>query len=182
MLLRKQKEFLTKNGDFYHFSIDLAIDEVRSGGRMKVNFKNMLTGYTGKADGMIYYRNRLTGKIYARREFTFKNHTGQPQFASAQKAIYALNPSEAYRKNLYDYILSYNALPQNAEKPAVAWTNIYNKLMFAMQKAMPEVVSLASLTREQIYEQNLPCISLRAAIEFGLLPAVESFERFDKQI
>jgi len=73
-------------------------------------------------------------------------------------------------------------MPENELKPMRTWTNVYNKLMFAMQKAMPETVDLKTITREQIYEQNLPCKTLKAAIEFGLLPAVKDYEYWDKPI
>jgi hypothetical protein len=51
-----------------------------------------------------------------------------------------------------------------------------------MQKAMPVSVDLKTITREQIASQNLPCRTLRDAIEAGLLPMVEGYQRWDKQI
>lgn len=149
---------------------------------MKVTFKNMIHGFVGKADEMIYYTNKRTGKIYARKTFSFDKHSGQPPFRQAQKQIYLIKPSDEYKFNLYDYCLSYNELPENQAKQVFSWCQIYNKLMWAMQKAMPAQVDLKTITREQIFEQNLPCKTLKSAIEYGLLPMVEGYQRWDKQI
>jgi hypothetical protein len=149
---------------------------------MKVQYKAMLHGYSGKMDDMIYYVDQKTGATLARKTFKFKDHPGQPSFRSAQKAIYAIKPSEFFKYNLMDYILAYNKLPDNRFRPMVTWTNVYNKLMFAMQAAMPAQVDLKTITREQIITQNLPCITLKAAIEANLLPLVDGYARWDKQI
>ncbi len=149
---------------------------------MKVKFKHMLHGYTGKADDLIYYMDSRTGNIYARRSFKFKNHPGQAPFRIAQRQIYALQPSEDYKYNLLDYCQSYNELPAGREKPVFTWAQMYNKLMWALQKAMPGTVDLKTITREQINAQNLPCKSVKAAIEAGLLPEVEGYKRWDKSI
>jgi len=55
-------------------------------------------------------------------------------------------------------------------------------MMFALQKANPETVNLASITREQIAEQNLPCCTLAQAIQAGLLPAVRGYERYSAEM
>ena len=149
---------------------------------MKVVFKNMVHGYTGKSDDMIFYLNKRTGQIYARRRFTFKNHPGQPAFRLAQKQIYAIHPSEDFKYNLYDYCLSYNDLPQNRENQLFSWCHVYNKMMWNMQKAMPDQVDLKTITKEQICDNNLPCKTLKQAIEAGLLPEVEGYQRWNKQI
>ncbi len=152
------------------------------GDKMKPYFKHMIHGFTGKLDGLIYYIDKFTGKPRARTSFTFKNHPGQKPFKSAQKQIYAIEPSQFYKYDLKDYCLSYNNLPQNAGFPIFTWCHVYNKLMWAMQTAMPDTVDLSTITREQIFEQNLPCISLKAAIDAGLLPKVEGYERWKEVI
>lgn len=149
---------------------------------MKATRANLLGEFTGKLNDLIYYRRKPGGKIYVRKQFTFENHPGQPAFASAQKAIYALKPSAGYKRDLKDYLILYNRLPKNAESNAQSWTNIYNKLMFAMQKAFPEQVQLKNISRELISQQNLPCRTVRDAIEAGLLPEVRDYERFTKAI
>lgn len=147
---------------------------------MKVTSKINLADLTGSSEDLIYYRNSVNGKVYARKRFTFKNHPGQPAFAAAQKAIYALKPSREYKQNLSDYLIGYNKLPENEGRQVMSWTNLYNKLMFAMQMMMP--IELKDISREQIVELNLPCISVKNAVENGLLPVVKGFERYNKQI
>ncbi len=149
---------------------------------MKVTYKYNLSGYRGKLDGLIYYIDKRSGKSLARREFTFKNHPAHTPFRLAQRQIYALTPSAAYKMNLYDYCMSYNTLPEAEYKKLYSWCHVYNKLMWAMQKLMPDQVDLKTISRELIMSQNLPCKSLKDAIEAGLLPKVNGYERFDAQI
>jgi len=147
---------------------------------MKRESKHIPADFTGSVDELIFYRHKANGKIYARKRFTFKNHPGQAPFASAQKAIYALQPSQAYRQNLSDYLIGYNKLKINDGREVIAWTNLYNKLMFAMQKQLG--IALTGITREMIVQQNLPCQTVKAAVEAGLLPKVPDYERFNQPI
>ncbi len=149
---------------------------------MKVTFCYGVKGYKGNVDGMIFYSDKRTKKTYGRREFTFDNHPGQPPFRNVQQQIYAIQPHEYYRGDLSTYVFYYNLLPENRDKRVRTWTNIYNKLMFNMQKAMPETVNLKTITREQIYEQNLPCKTLKDAVEAGLLPMISGYECYHNQI
>lgn len=149
---------------------------------MKVKYSQRFKGFTGKSDGLIYYFDKKSGVTLARKEFTFQNHPGQPPFRSAQKQIYTIQPDKFYIYNLQDYLIAYNNLPQNELKPLRSWTNVYNKIMFAMQKALPGQVDLKTITREQIYDQNLPCKTLKAAIDAGLLPKVKGYGKWDKPI
>lgn len=149
---------------------------------MKVKYKHLLQGYSGHTDDMIYYMDKRTGRTLARKAFKFKDHPGQPAFRTAQRNIYALKPSDAYKHNLLDYCMSYSALPEADGKPLYSWCHVYNRLMWAMQRAMPESVDLKTITREQISSQSLPCRSLKDAIDAGLLPAVPGYERFNKLI
>ena len=55
-------------------------------------------------------------------------------------------------------------------------------MMWNMQKTMPDQVDLKTITKEQIYDNNLPCKTLKQAIEAGLLPEVEGYQRWNKQI
>jgi hypothetical protein len=150
--------------------------------KVKATRANLLGEFTGKLDGLIYYCRRSNGKLYVRRKWKFENHPGQAQFASAQRAIFALQPSEVYKRDLKDYLLRYNLLPENEGKQAQYWGNLYVKLMFALQKTYPETVDLANITREQIVSQNLPCRSIKAAVEAGLLPVVKGYERFVNEL
>jgi hypothetical protein len=157
---------------------------------MKATRANLLGEFTGLLDGLIYYRYKPGGKIYVRKQFTFAKHPAHSDFRSVQKAIYALRPSPGYIQNLKDYLILYNRLKGNEHKQAQAWTNIYNKLMYALAKKFdgnqggenPINVDLATLTREDIYTIDLPCISVKRAIDAGLLPSVNGYELLDQEM
>lgn len=149
---------------------------------MKVKYKHLLQGYSGHTDDMIYYMDKRSGRTLARKAFTFKNHPGQPAFRAAQRQIYALKPSTGYKLNLQDYCNYYNVLPEGEARPLYSWCHVYNRLMWAMRREMPETVDLSTITRAQITEQNLPCRTLKDAIDAGLLPAVTGYERFNSPI
>ena len=92
-----------------------------------------------------------------------------------------IQPSEGYKQNLRDYLLAYNSMKENQNKLMLTWNNLFLKLMFAMEKANP-AVDLTALTREQIYVDDLPCKTVKNAIEAGFLPAVDCFQRFTREI
>jgi len=149
---------------------------------MKVTFKWGLTGYSGTVDDAIYYYNPKL-KLCLMRDYVYPtlNHNNE-RTTSIMANLKLINPSRAYRINLMDYITYYNESKEYGHKPMNAWNNAWLKMMFAMQKAMPEVVDLKTLTREQIYDQNLPCKTLKDAIDSGLLPKLDNYEQWDKQI
>jgi len=147
---------------------------------MKAKVKVMLPGFTGNMDDLVIYRNRSGNKLFARKYVKIENHPGQAPFAAAQRAIYALQPSEGYKQNLRDYLIGYNRLPVNDGREAHSWNNLYNKLMFAMQSQMG--IPLATITRQMIEEMELPCRSVKTAVEAGLLPMVKSCERFGAEM
>jgi len=111
---------------------------------MKATRANLLGEFTGKLDRLIYYRSRLNGKLYVRRQFSFKNHPGHPRFREVQQAIFALQPSPGYIQDLKTYLMQYNLLQIKEGQALRSWTNLYVMLMYAMQKANPESVNLAS--------------------------------------
>lgn len=63
-----------------------------------------------------------------------------------------------------------------------SWYSLYIKMLWAMQAKYPEQVILKTITREQIFEQNLPCRSVKAAIEDGLLPQIPGYQYLDREI
>jgi hypothetical protein len=46
---------------------------------------------------------------------------------------------------------------------------------------MPEV-DLRTISRETIYQNDLPCKSVKQAVEAGLLPVVKGYERMNAEI
>jgi hypothetical protein len=71
------------------------------------------------------------------------------------------------------YPALYKELPE--AMPGVSgWYCLYNKLMWDMHKA--GLVDLKVITRQLIYDNALPCISVKAAVEAGFLPEVTNYQ------
>jgi len=148
---------------------------------MKVTYNWGVKGLLGYRDRSVFYYDRHSGQGYMR-SFTYPARNPS---ADRTKVVMAnlklIQPSFGYKMNFYDYTLDYNDLRDNEHRHMPCWNNLYIKVMYAMQKRVPGV-DLATLTRQDIYDQNLPCISVKAAIEAGYLPPVKNYQRFDKQI
>jgi hypothetical protein len=148
---------------------------------MKVLFKNMVSGFTGKADESVIYYNRRMNRCFVRRRPDNKNHPSHIPFSETMRNIAQIKPSAGYKKDLEWYLELYNQLKDNKFKPVMSWNNLYMKLLFAMQDRV-EDVNLATITREEIYARDLPCISVVRAIDAGFLPKVKEYNRFSNEI
>jgi hypothetical protein len=148
---------------------------------MKVHFNHPTQGYSGKCDGAVYYFNRRLQtsmmRLYVRPEESSANLRVKAVMANLKQ----IEPSEGYKQNFKDYLFKYNDLKDNRQKRMLTWNNLYIKMLYAMQKANPEA-DMTTLSREQIYAEDLPCQSLCKAIEAGLLPEVDGYEWYDKMI
>jgi len=141
---------------------------------MKVKFKNLLMGYTGKADDSVIYYSPRYGRYIVRRAAKYVERENHRSFAAIQKNIFAVKPSAEFKQDVLCYLSGYNKLAANRDKPVVVWTNLYNKLMWSMHHIYK--VDLVTLTRQQIYADNLPCKSIAQAVDAGLLPYVKGAE------
>lgn len=148
---------------------------------MKVKFTRGYPGISGKSDGIVYCYSRSTGLFYARRYARPEITESNKRVGGIAKNLFRIDPSPGYRNDLSLYLSRYNALKENRARPVRSWTNMYLKLMYAMAKSDP-TLDLRSLSREEIYARDLPCISLKRAIEAGILPAVHDYEGFDHLI
>jgi hypothetical protein len=148
---------------------------------MRVAFKNMINGYYGKADDSIIYYIRKTNSFYIKKRPHMPRGDNQNRFQAIMLNLGRLNPDYYYKEDFSFYLELYNQLPNQRYGAVIAWNNLWLKVMFGLAKTVPGL-DLATLTKPDIYEQNLPCISLRKAIEAGLLPVVKGYERFDNQI
>jgi len=135
-------------------------------------------GYTGMADGSVIYYSPKMRRYLLRRAPHGEIHDGQSRFAQIQKQIFSLEPSLAFKEDIKAYLPKYNALRANLEKPLLSWNYLYSKMMWSMHHIYK--VDLASIEREQL--PDLPCKSLAAAIDAGLLPKVKGWEGFTAEI
>lgn len=143
---------------------------------MKVKMNGRPWAYSGKADDLVFCYNRFSGTMYARKKTKHKITPENERIGNTSRNVFGLNPSAGYRKDLQLYQLGYNRLGENRDKPVLTWSAMYMRLMYAMA-GLVENVNLQTITREEIYQRNLPCISIKAAVEAGVLPAVDGYER-----
>lgn len=148
---------------------------------MKVQFKNTQCGFCGTADDMVYYYHPKLMLNLARLYVVPTASDSNIRTKLVMANLKQINPSESFKQNCRDYICRYNKLKGYQAKPLFTWSNLYLKLMFALQKDNPDI-DLTTLSREQIYAQDLPCISIRRAVEAGLLPKVANYQCLDKPI
>jgi len=147
---------------------------------MRVAFKYGIGGYVGKFDDMVFCYNRSLGKIYARRRVYPTLTESHRKFGSTAANLFSLKPSQGYKDDLYLYLVRYRAL-RGSMKSLVTWSNLYMKLMYELAKRDPGI-DLKSLTRQEIYQRSLPVISIKRAVEAGLLPVVNDYASFDHEL
>lgn len=148
---------------------------------MKVNYKQMISGYTGRGDGAIFVYDRRMNRYYMRNWPHRKIMEGNQEFSSKMANLSKLNPDAKYKEDLQMYLSLYNDLAEMECKPVRTWSNLFMKLMFGMAKSVPGI-DLSTLTKAEIYDQSLPCKTVKDAIEAGLLPMVRSYQRFNNGI
>ncbi|HOD17937.1 MAG TPA: hypothetical protein PLF50_01045 [Candidatus Cloacimonadota bacterium] len=148
---------------------------------MKVRLPKQGNSYIGKSENAVYYYHPRLQMCLARRYVVPKNEKNTERTKAIMANLKQIEPSDEYKRDFQDYWIAYNMQPEQSEKQALSWYNLYIKMMFAMQKKVPGV-NLATLTREQIYAENLPCKTVYAAIEAGLLPPVPNYQRLKKPI
>jgi hypothetical protein len=147
---------------------------------MKVLFKNLIGGYTGKADNMILYYDRRLNKVIIRQAPKIKLTEKHEKFGSISKNLRKLNLSEGYKEDFKTYTDLYSRLRINYDHPVSNWYNLFLKLMYGMAKA--KSIDLRTITRAQIETENLPCISIKQAVEAELLPRVRNYEKLDNEL
>ena len=148
---------------------------------MKAKFTYGIGSYSGKLDGVVFCHYRREGVVLVRKyrypTIVENNH----KLGSITANLHALKPSDGYKNDMRDYLGRYNALKQNEGRYVRSWVNLYIKLMRDMAK-QDNSIDLQTLTREQIYTQDLPCISVKRAVEAGLLPQVYDWEHYDREL
>ncbi|MFO7660779.1 MAG: hypothetical protein R6V77_07685 [Candidatus Cloacimonadaceae bacterium] len=147
---------------------------------MKVKFKNLIQAYSGKCDGLVYYYNRRLNRMCVREYVKPKKTAQNGIFAAISTNLKALNLSAAYKQDLKDYANLYMSRREKDRKAISNWYNIFMMLMYAMAEQYS--IDLRTISRTQIYEQELPCISVKDAVVAGLLPVVRNYDRLDNPL
>ena len=144
---------------------------------MKVNATPFV--YSGTCDGLVYYYNSKLKTMVARKyvypKLTKQNH----RLGQINKNLSLIVPSEGYIDDLRAYIAFLQF--KGAHKNMVNWRCVVLSMFFAMEKLYPSI-DIANITKQQMYDNNLPCTSVKAAIEAGLLAEVKGYETLTHQI
>lgn len=148
---------------------------------MKVGFKDGMGILSGKYSEIVYCHSRRYGYTYARKRVYPTLSSVNEAIGSKSANIWMLNPSEAYKQDLRDYVQAYDEMRNNYRMPLRSWSCLYTKLMYLVERAYPEV-DLRTITRDYIYANDLPCISIKKAVEAGLLKPVKGWERMDNEL
>lgn len=147
---------------------------------MKVKLKYHQKAYNGKLDGLVYYWHPRYKTLCARRLPEFYPPTAAKQRFSLQaKNLKALCPSPGYRSDLKAYL---KLLQDKDIYPRLnSWYPLFMILMTAFAARHPEY-DLCTISREEIYSQELSCRSVKSAVEDFLIPHVSGYEAFGQQI
>ncbi len=142
---------------------------------MKVMFKHLIAGYSGRMDNAVIYYNKYLNKVILRRLGKVRLDERHDRFKAISKNIYGLSPSQGYKDDLHLYAIELRRQKAHRYEPLLVWNNTYNKIMYSMAKLMPETVDLATLTRAQIESEDLPCRTVKQAVEADLIPYVRNY-------
>jgi hypothetical protein len=143
---------------------------------LKVKLSYGVAGLTGKKDSVVYCYSKESGQVYSRDYVKPDESASNVSFAAIQKNLWNIHPSHAFVEDLRAYMEVFNRLRPQRLAPYHRWNNLYISILYEMQRLMPQQVNLATLTREQIYEQNLPCKTVAAAVQSNLILPVPGYD------
>jgi len=147
---------------------------------MKAHVKAGIKGFSGKLDGAIYYYHPGLKRTLMRRAPKMPIQPQNLDYRDISRQIKAIEPSEGYR---HDFRMYLNALRDQDESVRLpSWYSLYIKMLWAMQAKYPFLVDLKTISREQIYAADLPCRSVKRAVEDKLLPEIPGYIYLDNEI
>ena len=148
---------------------------------MRATFTYGIGAYSGKLDGVVFCRYRREGLVNVRK-YTYPTLTeSNHKLGGTTANLHGIKPSEGYKNDMRTYLSRYNTLRENEGKYVRSWVNMYLKLMREMAKRDGSI-DLLSLSREEIFTRDLPCISVARAVDAGLLPVVYDYGRLNREI
>ena len=145
---------------------------------MKATVKHGIIGFSGKLDGAIYYYHPGLKRTLMRRAPKMPIQPQNNEFREISRQIKFINPSPSYRNDFRIYLSGLR--DQNSSVCVPSWYCLFVKMLWAMQAKYPEQVDLKTITREPCLQ--LPCRSVKAAIEDGLLAAIPGYQDRDSDI
>jgi hypothetical protein len=117
-------------------------------------------------------------KVYLAKEYTKPRRSGQNErMAAVTRNLWALEPSPGWLYDLDIYRQIHNGNTGENEPQLLSAQGLYIKLMWAMGRKLG--LDLATLTRDDI--ADLPCRTVKSAVEAGLLPRVAGCENLTRE-
>lgn len=147
---------------------------------MKARVKSGIIGFSGKLDGAIYYYHPGVKRTVVRRAPKMPIQAQNEDYREISRQIKGINPGDGYKHDFRMYLADIRELDESIRMPS--WYSLFIKMMWAMQAKYPRQVNLKTITREQILEQQLPCRSVKAAVEDGLLAKIPGYQYLDNEI
>ena len=147
---------------------------------MKAVVRQGIKGFSGKLDGAIYYYHPGIKRTLMRKAPKMPVQAQNHEYRMISQQIKAIEPSEAYRHDFRMYLNTLRDRDESLRLPS--WYSLYIKMLWAMQAKYPQQVNLKTITKAQILEQQLPCRSVKCAVEAGLLPEVPGYQYLDREI
>jgi hypothetical protein len=148
--------------------------------KMKPTFKNMIMSYSGKCDGLVYCYSTRYKKQYVRKYVVGEPTAQNGKIKAVSQNLKSLNLSTGYKQDLFHYTERYMSRKEKDRKNVGNWYNVFTMIMWAMAKQLH--LDLATLTREQIETDNLPCRTVKQAVEAELIPPVLDYEWLTNQM
>ena len=146
---------------------------------MKVYFKNMLQAYHGACDGLIYYYNPRLNRLLVRPHVKPRLNENNRRFAAIARNLKRIAPSQAFITDMTVYTDIHSRHAREGDRIYSTWYSAFLKMMYALQASDPGI-DLEFLERIHIETNDLPCRSVKRAVEAGLLETVPGYELLDK--
>lgn len=144
--------------------------------KVKLNFNQ--ESYSGQLDDLVYYWDpRLKMMIARRKPLRQVVSPSQHHLGAISRNLSSLISNPDYKAELRIYLdlLEMNGLAEGCTR----WFGLYTRLMWKLAEKYPEL-DLEILSSEEAGTYS--CRSVKSAVEDGLLPAVEGYQRLDSLI
>ena len=171
---------------------------------MRAYFKNMIQAYRGTCDGLVYYYHPRLRRVLVRPWFKPRPCEATRRFGRISKNLKALNSSAGFRSDLSVYVDIHNRRSANEDIILQNWYNAFTKMMWALAARWAGIpdgsggylwgplpdpppegtlrLDLETLTRDFVYEHALPCVTVKNAVEAGLLAPLKGYELLTREM
>lgn len=147
---------------------------------MKAIFGTFIGGFSGRHDGLVYYYNHRLQKMIVRKAPVFVPTEQNARLGKVSKRMQGLRVSDEYKKDFMVYTELYRKALGPKANNILSWYNLFVRMMWQIQKQYQ--IDLSQITMNKIYAYELPCISIKTAVEAELLPIVPGYEKLNNLI